>query len=272
MGRVIPDLNNLELTITATNSNGDEVEIGYIVEVDRALKLTMLPEEMLVNANRIERSYVGIDYINRPDLYKIKDQEYLGTVTSLISDTILDIYIIKRKYKDLEDNDVDEQFLLLIPSLLVLDSVDYMELSERPYRTKGMVALVRTNVKHTLGEGSNSSVMINNKSSEAVESFLTNETVTITSPYIKGISLAGMSSDSMINTLDRKCDDGESTIRSDRFGMTQFLVLGRASTMFTTPPHLEISRLLPVAINKHTISNANWVKVNDGLIGISINI
>lgn len=266
MGRVIPESDTCELnvTITATSGTGSVVEIGTVITIDRVLKLTMMPDIYFNKPSRMDKEYPAIDYVAKPDLYRIKDQTYIGTVSSLITDNLMDVYVYKRKYLDENNTEQDEEFLLLIPSLAILDSVDTIAIMTRPYRISGMLAMVRTDDKHTKG-GNTGFIQTNKTSRLPITSYLENENIAIDSKLtMAGFSLSGLSQfNNMISSIETDTTDGRAGIKSDKIGMSQFLVLGAYSDIFPDDSNLslDIARLDSTNINSYEVGNTSFIPV-----------
>ena len=274
MGRIIPESKGgvLKLDIIATNKDGKPITVGMEVSIDRLLKLTMIPELYINKTSRKDKEYTPIDYNNRGDIYRIKDQTYLGTVSSLITDNLVDVYMIKRNYTE---NNIEhtEQFILVIPSLTLLDSVDNMELIERPVRLSGMVSLLRvTNNNDNVGAGY---ILTKDRHDLTMESYIEDEVITTKENLsMLGISLGGLSEhDSVVTSIEANNSDGNGVLRSGKIGMTQFLILGQVEDMFTSlPKELDIARLRATAVDKYSISDTSFIKVNKGRVGLMLDI
>ena len=275
MARIIPESKNnkLELVITATKSDGEVVDINSVVTLDRLLNIVMIPDIYTNTTTRLDKQHTPIDYTSNPGLYRIKNQTYIGTVSSLITDNIVDIYMIKRTYKD-DSNpsiDINEQFLLVIPSLSLLDNVDNMELKDRPLLLSGMVSLLRVNKKNDSLTGC---LFLNEREDNSLETYITDELITIDGNLnTLGMSLGGVSHNSVATGIEKINSDGKGVIRSDKIGITQFLMLGRVENIFsTTPIRLDISRILPISPVRSGISNSAFINVNKGKIGLVLDI
>ncbi len=277
MARIIPESKNnkLDLVITATKTGGEVIEVNMVVTLDRILNLVMIPEIYTNTTSRIDKQHTPVDYISNPGLYKIKDQTYIGTVSSLITDNIVDVYMIKRTYnEDMDDVNsaiITEQFLLVIPSLSLLDNADNMELMNRPLCVSGMVSLLRANKKNDSLTGC---LFLNEREDNSLETYIKDEVITIDGNLTTlGMSLGGVSHNSVATGVEKINSDGKGVIRSDKIGITQFLLLGRVENIFsTTPIRLDISRILPISPVRSGISNSAFINVNKGKIGLVLDI
>ena len=267
MGRVIPESNTCELhvTLVATRNDDSIVEVGSIITINKVIKLTMLPDIYFNKPSKMDKEYPSIDYASRPDLYRIKGQQYLGTVSSLITDNLIDVYLFKRKYMDTDNVEKDETFLLLIPSLVILDSVETIDIIDRPYRMTGMISMVRVDDRHTKG-GRVGYITTDSTNRVSISSYLSDEDIVIdeTKLVMTGIALSGMSQfDNMISSLETKSPDTKHTFRSNRIGLSQFLILGTYDEMFPNDEKLslDIARIEPTNTNTYEIGNTNFIPV-----------
>lgn len=282
MSRILPEAKKgvLELTITGKDKDGVDVDIRCEVKLTRSLKLTVVPELFKNRTNKIDKSFSAIDYSVNPSLYRIKDQTYLGTVSSLITDNTMDIYNIKRTYKDENDLDVDEQFILLIPTLLLLGKASDMMLIDQPYKTYGMIAMVRNSKKHGEGEIGGYYNITANESQDHISTYLKDQRLVVKNELsVMGMSLSGMSNfDSVVNTLHMNNTDKSGSILTDKIGLSQFLLLGNVRDLFPDEDvenngiDLDISRFNNTGLMRYGTSDTSFIKVYDGTLAVSLDI
>ena len=231
----------------------DNKVIGRI-NLDHVSRLIALPNiDMILPATYSKDSVV----LDEADTLRIDGQVYLGTVKSLASDGILDVYYITRDYDGIVEatglTEVrSESFFLLIPSMLFYGA--YGELPQSDVLDiSGIVSGVDDLM--VLNRGSDSSIMTLDKDSGSISSYLEDEEIVTTAVVLSTrlLGLNNLTTDWRVHATEINNLAEINLVTS--FNSTQFIIIGKANAVLPTVDNFNISRINPVLYNQFKITN-----------------
>lgn len=271
MSRVIKEKFNDELSVTLVSGSGDER--GCVITISSSIAPMILPEYLVEKSGMITETHPKIDFSSKPKRYRIKDQTYVGTVASLSNDAMVDLYYISNDYKDDEGTTKTERYMIVIPSLSILEDAGSLD-SKVPLKIKGSVVFVE-NVG-TVSQTQTTSYKIDIKDSVAVQPVLneTNEMKDISELVTKTISLPGLffAVGTFTNVTRYIPNIGEvSSVGADDMP-GQVIVLGDVGDIFTDVSDLTLplTRIRPVDIRKYVVDAPRKVKISSGVLAIPL--
>lgn len=251
------------------------VTIPVTININNFTRLMVLPDSLIGGNNRHEVSHPKIDFTTETTKFKLDGQTYIGTVRSLCSDAILDIYLINHTGTK---NGVDytETFFIAFPSLALLPDSDSGALPDR-YIVDGVVFGITDDYSDT-------SSSYNEIGDRKVLNTYLPEDLPIQTPDIlkvSTLSLIGLSEDSMFNAIETVTSVGQ--INSDKALPSQVILLGDYTDLFadyiaaqeliTAPTGLpfNVSHIENRTFTKFTYGKQMKRTITKGMLAIPLN-
>lgn len=271
--------------LNAISTDGGSVLVN--VSIEKKAKMLVAPDATMVEVSRLKKVHNAIDFDLYITKYKFENQTYLGTVKSITSDAMMDIYFIKvdeditslvSDPNDMsklinETKTVTEVFFLIIPSLLYLPDSDSGTVPE-VINLDGAVFGVHSSNGVATDIG-----VIDVANDGDTKSYLPTDLVVDapTSLRIYPICLDGVNTDSKFNSIEIYVDGGQ--INSDSGMPTQIIELGEFTDLFSTylasnsitNLELEISRIGSRAFGKYNFTRDYLAKMQGGKLALSVN-
>lgn len=268
---VVPVTLNKLLSFTASN-NVNDLKATVRVSLTRYTRLMIMPNLFTKKSERLYIDHNKTHFINDGDTkhYQLDGAQYLGTAASLVTDVLMDIYLVPITYDNPLDNNttVTKQLFIAFPTLLLL-----------PDANTGIISNVEVNATvfgiEDVGMDLNGST--GTLRSDGDYAYI-NENVVINTPAkLKTTVMAinGLGSDALFSTIERYNTDTGGQTNCDGFHTTQFIVLGNIEEIVADYPVdgmvWQLSTIAQSGYNQYVFSKPMYHRLKAGTICIPLN-
>lgn len=271
--------------LNAISVSGENLMIN--VHIAKKAKMLIGPNTEMIKSTRYEENFPAVDFDTYIFKYSLENQRYVGTIKSITSDALLDIYLItvdtpiNSKVSDPNDSTKlldateikTETFFIVIPSLLMLPDADTG--ATPPYIDVDAIVFGVTaydNKTSSLG-------MSDVNELKDTTAYLPNNLV-LDKPdgiTIYTLALDGIATDSKFNQIEIYTTGGQ--LDSNETMPTQMIDLGLVNDLFKTyfintssnALTLHTASVQSIGINKYHFTTENKNEITGGRLVLAIN-
>lgn len=244
-------------------SNGDgSVTNKIVINITGVIRPTILPDLYVNRTQRVKMPFPKVDFATEANKFKLTDHTYIGTVGSIVTDKLCDVYAI---------TEGDDLYFIVFPSLLFLGDSDSFD-GVVTYNELPAMAFGLTNTKGTHTSGYTA---IDSKNTNDFIATLSS-TLTVATPsklHMTTLSLYGATESAFFGMATVYVEGGE--LGANGLEASQWLLLGDISDLITDIPadglSMQTATLHPESFMKVDMVRTNRA-IKKGMLAIPLNM